>query len=83
MKKTEYKCLLCELPATGKHHIYPVTHFGKRSNRFTVPLCDKHHRRSDDALLSIEAFFGRVPWGTRYRLNRRTYTQIARNLRLI
>jgi hypothetical protein len=60
------------------HHILPLAHFGtKRTNRHTIPLCEKHHQILENGILFLEARLGGTKFGTRVKLKAQEYETIA------
>lgn len=60
------------------HHVQPLKWFGsKRTNRWTVPYCEKHHKELEVGILFLESRLGGVKYGTRFKLHISEYENIV------
>jgi len=68
----------------SKHHIFPVCFFGKQGNELLVPLCKNTcHTKVEAYILAVESFVGQKRFGTRHRLNKKQYLEIAQYLNIL
>lgn len=62
-----------------QHHCHPLKWFGtRRTNRWTVPLCEKCHQTLEIGILFLESQLGGVKYGTRFKLPAYEYENIVK-----
>jgi hypothetical protein len=73
-------CIHCgETENLTKHHIHPIKWFGsRRTNKWTMCLCEKCHHTIELGILFLESQIGNVKFGTRFKLPAKEYENIAK-----
>lgn len=74
------KCTKCETESClTEHHCHPVIWYGRKSNQLKVCLCRLCHDKLEANILAVESYVGNVKYGTRFKLERKSYEKILQN----